>query len=194
MLPTSIVCLAALGLMGCAGTPSPGPADPRIVPVEAWGGTTAPPAARSHRVTRVTLHHQGVTWNPQADVAAYLRRLQQWSRESKRWADVPYHFVVAPDGTAYRGRALSTPGDTNTEYDPAGHLQVMLLGNFEHQQPTPAQWEGTVGLLAHLLRSHGLDAAALGTHREFSRQTVCPGENLVRRFEDPRAEVTLKMR
>src|SRR3954468_18501745 len=115
------------------------------------------------------------------DVPAYLRRLQQWSRETKGWIDVPYHYIIAPDGTIYAGLSPSIAGDTNTEYDTRGHLQVMLLGNFEEQVPTPQQWDSAVIVLAHLLKAHGLDPASIGAHRHRSNQTVCPGANLMSR-------------
>jgi hypothetical protein len=111
----------------------------------------------------------------------------------KRWNDIPYHYIVSPDGTVYEGRSTSLPGDTNTEYDPRGHVLVMLLGNFEVQTPTSRQWGSTVTLLAELLRSNGLDADAIGTHRQYSNQTVCPGENLSSRFEQLRTQVAQRL-
>lgn len=151
-----------------------------------------PTAPRPHRIARLTVHHQGVVWQADADVAAYLRRLQTWSRQARGWADLPYHFVVAPDGRVYEGRPVAMAGDTQTEYDPAGHLGVMLLGNFELQQPTPAQWNATVALLAQLTRTHGLDDRALGMHRQFSARTVCPGAHLAERFDALRRAVSAR--
>ena len=179
--------LVALALTGC-GTPSP--ERPAIVPATAWGGLPASATLSApQQITHLTVHHQGELWQEGADVPAYLRRLQRWSREAKGWPDVPYHYIVAPDGTVYAGRSPALPGDTNTEYDPQGHLQVMLLGNFEVQSPTAAQWRSTVRLLAQLLAEHRLAPAALGAHRHHSTQTVCPGANLFARFDELRAAV-----
>ena len=109
---------------------------------------------------------------------AYLRRLQAWSRNTKRWADIPYHYVVAPDGRIYAARPLAVAGDTNTEYDPTGHALVMLLGNFEEVEPTPQELQATVDLMAWLARSHGLRADSIASHNDYSAQTLCPGRNL----------------
>ncbi len=189
--------LAAVGhIAGCASEPAaPGGASLRIVPAQAWGGTSSmAPAAAAQRITHLTVHHQGELWQDGADVAAYLRRLQRWSRETRGWPDLPYHHIVAPDGTVYAGRSSALPGDTNTEYDPRGHLQVMLLGNFELQSPSPEQWRSTVQLLAQLLAEHRLAPEAIGAHRHHSAQTVCPGANLFVRFDELRAAVAAEGR
>ena len=161
-------------LAGCASTP---PA-PQIVPVEAWGGSTVASSGPPQQITHITLHHQGEIWQDGTDVEAYLRRLQQWSRLTQRWADIPYHYVVAPDGRIYAVRPLTQAGDTNTEYDPRGHALVMLLGNFEAQQPTPAQLKAAVDVTAWLAREHHLGLDAIASHKDHSSQTVCPGKNL----------------
>ena len=163
-----------LALAGCASTsPAPG-----IVGVADWGGSTAASSAPPQQITRITLHHQGEVWKEGTDIEAYLRRLQQWSRLTKGWADIPYHYVIGPDGRIYAARPLAQPGDTNTEYDPRGHALVMLVGNFEEQQPTPAQLNAAVELTAWLAREHHLGVDAIASHKDYSGQTVCPGRNL----------------
>lgn len=175
----------AVALSGCTTLPPP----VAVIPVAAWGGTPTPAPAVAQRITRLTLHHQGEIWREGSDVPAYLRRLQRWSRESRGWADIPYHFVVAPDGRVYAARPVALAGDTNTEYDPRGHLLVMLLGNFEEQTPTPAQWQATVALLAAQATERGLTAADISSHRHESTRTLCPGANLLARFDELRQAV-----
>ena len=167
--------------MGCAGPTPLAPirlTSPPVVAVDRWGGSSVGSIGSPQRIDRVTLHHQGETWKDGADVAKYLQRLQQWSRLTKRWADIPYHYVIAPDGQIYAARDIALSGDTNTEYDPAGHALVMLMGNFEDVQPSTAQLDATVQLVAWLTQHYQLDASAIASHRDFSSQTVCPGKNL----------------
>ena len=166
-------------LAACASRPLPpaAPVAPEIVAVEAWGGVSAPSTQPAQRISHITLHHQGEIWKEGTDVEGYLRRLQQWSRLTKRWADIPYHYVIAQDGRIYAARPLTQAGDTNTEYDPRGHALVMLVGNFEEQQPTAAQLDSAVRLTAWLARENGLGLDAIASHKDFSRQTVCPGKN-----------------
>ena len=162
-------------------------AGPRTVAASEWGGTPGPSGLPHQTVNEITIHHQGERWVAGSDVAAYLRRLQQWSRDTRGWADIPYHYIIAPDGTIYAGRSPLIAGDTNTEYNPYGQIQVMLLGNFEEQTPTQEQWDSAVRMLAHLLTIHDLPASSIAAHRHRSTQTVCPGAHLMARFEKLRA-------
>ena len=114
--------LLALTLAGCALKPAP---DPAIVAVADWGGSAADPTrARRHTVTHITLHHQGEPFNAGTDPRQYLRRLQSWSRSTKGWLDIPYHYIIDLDGRIYAGRDIAYAGDTNTDYDPAGHALI----------------------------------------------------------------------
>ncbi len=188
------VMALVVSLGGCAHPQQTLPA-PAIIAVPTWGGSAIAPETLSQtapqRIKYITLHHQGETWpKPSsagvdgADVAAYLRRLQSWSRQSKRWLDIPYHYVVAPDGRIYAARPDFVAGDTNTEYRPEGHALVMLLGNFEEVEPSAAALQSTVELMAWLAQENGLSADAIASHRDYSAQTVCPGQQLYRYLEN----------
>ena len=100
-----------------------------IVPVAAWGGTPADPA-QAHRqaITHITLHHQGEPFRRGTDPRQYLRKLQTWSRNTKHWLDIPYHYIIDLDGNIYEGRKIDYAGDTNTEYDPTGHALIEVVG------------------------------------------------------------------
>lgn len=185
----SLCALPTLG-WGCASR-SPAVDVGPVLPPAAWGGTAtlSQAQAQAQTITHITVHHQGEIWEPGGDVAAYLVRLQKWSRSAKGWSDIPYHYVVAPDGRVYAARPWSVAGDTNTEYDPRGHVGVMLMGNFEVQQPTPQQWRAAVSLIARLRHKHRLGLDRIGTHTDHSVQTVCPGAHLLARFPELRAAV-----
>jgi hypothetical protein len=189
--------LLATALMASAGAAAAGASTAfPIITAEQWGSVPATAAApglpyrsRPHaQITGLTVHHQGETWKEGADVAAYLRRLQQWSRRERAWVDVPYHYIIAPDGSVYQGRSLEWAGDSNTAYDTAGQVQVMLLGNFEEQQPTAAQLKASVQLLARLMVTHSVGPERIVAHRHHTTQTVCPGANLMVVFEAMRSE------
>jgi hypothetical protein len=178
--------LIALLLVAAAGSAAAQPP----IPAESWGGK--PAAVRpeqAHRIERITLHHLGERWNAEADPAAYLRWMQNWSRLTKRWADIPYHYVIAPDGRVFEARPEALPGDTNTGYDTRGHALIMLLGNFEEQDPTAAQLDASVALMARLARRHGLTAERIASHRDVSEGTVCPGARLWPLLPDLRERV-----
>jgi hypothetical protein len=156
-----------------------------IVPVPAWGGTPAD-ANQAHRqtITHITLHHQGEPFKPGTDPQQYLRNLQNWSRGTKHWLDIPYHYIIDLDGKIYEGRKIEYAGDTNTEYDPTGHALIEVVGNFEEVEPNQQQLDAVVRLMAMLARKYGVTLDHIASHRDFSKQTVCPGANLYRYVQD----------
>ncbi|MFC5552148.1 peptidoglycan recognition family protein [Massilia aerilata] len=156
-----------------------------IVPVSAWGGTPADPA-QAHRqtITHITLHHQGEPYKPGTDPQQYLRNLQKWSRGTKHWLDIPYHYIIDLDGKIFEGRKIDYAGDTNTEYDPTGHALIEVVGNFEEVEPNQQQLDAVVRLMALLAKKYDVGLDHIASHRDFSKQTVCPGANLYRYVQD----------
>ena len=127
---------------------------------------------------------RGVLWKATDDPLDKIRRLQLWGQRAKDWPDVPYHYLIAPDGRIFEGRALHYAGETNTEYDTRGHALVQLWGNFEVQKPTQAQLDVTVRLLAWLCSEFDIDPSKIAGHRDVSAQTSCPGRQFYRHLED----------
>jgi hypothetical protein len=167
-----------------------------IVPVAAWGGTPADPAlAHRQTIDHITLHHQGEPYKPGTDPQQYLRNLQTWSRGTKHWLDIPYHYIIDLDGKIYEGRKIDYAGDTNTEYDPTGHALIEVVGNFEEVEPNQQQLDAVVRLMALLARKYDVPLDHIASHRDFSKQTVCPGANLYRYVQDGyfRHKVALKL-
>ena len=156
-----------------------------IIPVATWGGTPAE-ASRAHRhtITHITLHHQGEPYKPGTDPQQYLRNLQNWSRGTKHWLDIPYHYIIDLDGKIFEGRKIEYAGDTNTEYDPTGHALIEVVGNFEEVEPNQQQLDAVVKLMAMLAHKYDVPLDHIASHRDFSKQTVCPGANLYRYVQD----------
>lgn len=175
------VLLAALA-SGCAAVPAADPVagiETRIISVAQWGGTAADATrARVHVPTRITLHHGGETFPRSRDPREYLRSLQSWSRNDRKWIDIPYHYLVDLNGTIYEGRDIRFAGDTNTDYDPAGHALVVVLGNYEEIEPSPAQLAAVVDIMSMLAARFRLDPASIAAHKDYARNTLCPGRNL----------------
>ncbi len=157
----------------------------RVVPASAWGSVPAEPGSmRPHAVTRITLHHGGVAYARGRDPAEYLRALQAWSRRDRTWPDVPYHYVIDPDGGIWEGRDIRYAGDTNTDYDPAGHALVVVLGNFEEEVPAERQLAAAADVMALLAARHGVPPDRIGGHRDHAAGTACPGRHLARYLEN----------
>jgi hypothetical protein len=155
---------------------------------DALGLAAAGASAATHRLDRLTLHHTGVRL-PDASVApTHLRRHQKHHRD-QGWPDIAYHYAVDLAGNVYELRDPGVPGDTFTDYDTTGHLQVVCEGNFEQQEPTDELLLALSELFAGLATTHGLSPATLDTHRSYVPTTACPGDGLLARLEEIRAAV-----
>jgi len=187
-------CLSAgfILLLGCAFRHGSGiavveipyPPGMTVVHRAEWGWQPLQASLTGHRITKITIHHAGETFPPDKDPILYLRNLQSWSRSEKKWIDLPYHFVIDFQGRIYEGRPINYPGDTNTDYDPRGHALICLLGNFEEQEVSEQQFQALVALTAHLAHIYDVPLTEIKGHRDYSRQTVCPGKNLYRYLQD----------
>lgn len=196
--PASTLTLALSLLLSCASSSAQTLAEVEksIVPVSSWGGSPADPAqAHRHSITHITLHHQGEPYKPGTDPRQYLRKLQTWSRNTKHWLDIPYHYIIDLDGNIFEGRKIEYAGDTNTEYDPTGHALIEVVGNFEEVEPNQQQLDAVVRLMALLAKKYGVGLDHIASHRDFSKQTVCPGANLYRYMQDGyfRHQVALRL-
>jgi hypothetical protein len=181
-LPRFVAALCLALVQGAAfAAPPLAEVERAIVPVAAWGGTPADASrARTHEITHITLHHQGEPFKPGTDPQLYLRKLQTWSRNSKQWLDIPYHYVIDLDGRIYAARDIAFAGDTNTEYDPKGHALIEVVGNFEEVEPNQQQLDAVVDLMAMLAAKYKVPVERIQSHRDHSDKTVCPGANLYR--------------
>jgi hypothetical protein len=149
-----------------------------IEPRSAWQAAEPRPY-KSHIPVRLTIHHEGTMLEPTSDGAAKIHAIQKWGMgPDRKWADIPYHFLIAPNGRIYEGRNVMTAGETATEYDPAGHLLITCLGNLEVQELPAAQLASLVSLTAWCSRKYGIPLSTLSSHRDHSSQTTCPGKNL----------------
>jgi hypothetical protein len=175
ILFAAIVALATL--LGCA-TRMTSATEPAIIAVEAWGGTRVNVGpTRKHDIKHITLHHGGVDFLPGANAPHYLRNLQNWSRNTRGWPDIPYHYLIDLDGKIYEGRDITLAGDTNTEYDPVGHALIVVLGDFDKVEPNSAQINATVDVMAMLAKRFNVSPATIQSHRDYAN-TSCPGKHL----------------
>lgn len=178
-------------------TPLPPGVD--IVPREAWGGA-APVLPMILQTPRaLTIHHSGALMNADRDPSETVRALYAFSissdtlgdgRPKKPWADIPYHFYIAPDGSILEARDVAFLGDTNTRYDLSGQVQVVVEGNFDEEEPTGAQMASLLALSAALAEQWGFGPGTVAGHGDRApEQTVCPGDALEARFPEVRDAV-----
>lgn len=138
-----------------------------------------------HQIDRITLHHSGSPQplRPEDDPVQKLRGLQSWGAEARNWWDVPYHFLIDLNGTIYEGRDYRYMGETNTRYDPRGHLLISVLGNYNIQESTPAQIDAITRLMAWAVVEFGVPLDRIMGHGDHA-ETSCPGTHLAKYLED----------
>lgn len=155
-----------------------------IEPRSSWNALPAKQYTQQIPV-RITVHHEGTRLEMGDDVVKKINAIQRWGMGAdKKWADIPYHFLIAPDGTIFEGRNAFTVGETSTEYDPAGHLLICCLGNRETDPVPEAQLESLVKLIVYSSKKFNIPVDSLGTHKDHSTQTTCPGKYLYQYFQD----------
>ena len=156
-----------------------------IVPRSEWKANDPRPY-KQHVPVRITVHHEGgKVLEASADGGQRLKNIQTWCMGSDRnWTDVPYHYLIAADGTIYEGRNVNTVGETNTEYDPTGHLLICFLGNYGQQKLNPELLDVLTRLIAHFCKKYNISPETIATHRDYSKQTTCPGENIYPYFQN----------
>lgn len=164
---------------------------------EAWGAHVPVSPMRPHVPTALTIHHTATPQAPERDPRRTLRALQRFSVSSdtldngspkRPWPDVPYHYYITPDGTIVEGRDVRYEGDTNTQYDLAGQIQVVVEGDFTQEEPTEAQIESLVRLAGALSARYGIGPESVGGHRDRAvGQTSCPGDALEAYFDEVKA-------
>ncbi len=158
---------------------------------EDWGGIENQETAESHKIERITLHHGGVEFTADKDPIEYMRNLQSWSRTEKKWIDIPYHFLIDLDGKIYEGRSLKHPGDTNTNYDPSGHLLICLMGNYEIQLVNSEQFEALTNLITFFCKELDISTELIKGHKDYT-ETACPGKDFYKYLENDSLVIEVK--
>jgi hypothetical protein len=159
---------------------------PAIVSAKEWGSDPQPiPDERKHTPKYITIHHAGVLVKSTTDPTKFVKNMQGWGQREKKWPDLAYHFLIAPDGRIFEGRSLAYEPESNTKYPLQGHIGVELMGNFEIQRMSPKQLDSLVKLNAWLCRELKIDPKDIGGHNDRApKQTSCPGKDLYRYIED----------
>jgi hypothetical protein len=192
----SVLLWSCLGLTAAAEpTLQTVPKPANFVTREQWGSKPDPiPDSRKHTPKWITIHHAGILWTNSQDPAQFVRNMQTWGKKRPElekpprntyWPDLPYHFLIAPDGRIFEGRPAEYEPESNTKYSLAGNIGVEMMGDFNRQRPSKDQIESCVRLTAWLAQQHHIDLDHVRTHRDAAPgQTDCPGRDFYRYISD----------
>lgn len=178
------------------------PDEPKIMSRIEWGAKDHLPGAKPHVIDRITIHHTGVLSAPARSLKDKLVGLQTFSqrvdklasgKEKPAWPDIPYHYYIDIHGMIGEGREWFFAGDTNTEYDPTGHLLIVVEGEFGQEKPTAAQLKSLTDLTTWCAFKWRVPSDKIQTHKDYSQQTECPGTALYAEMPTLRAEVSRRL-
>jgi hypothetical protein len=159
---------------------------PPIISAPEWGSKPhLIPDNRRQTPKWITIHHAGELWTYKTTPDQFVRNMQAWGQRDKNWPDLPYHFLIAPDGRIFEGRPIEYEPESNTKYPLSGNIGVEMMGNFNAQRPSPQQLQSCVALVAWLAQEYGIDADHIRGHKDAAPgQTDCPGKDFYRYLED----------
>ncbi len=164
----------------------------RVMPRSAWTNASvdASRARPMNGVSRITVHHSGSnrirSATDFATNAALIERIRAYHVEARGWADLGYHFLIDPGGRIWEGRPAVWQGAHVKDFN-RHNLGVVLLGNFDLQQPSMQQLLVLPQFVQALRRRYLVSPGQIRSHQEWTPTTACPGRNLQPRFEQMRA-------
>lgn len=176
---------------------------PAIVSREEWGSKPEPISDDKKQTPKwITIHHAGELWKSGKDPAEFVRRMQVWGQNRPKlekpprdtyWPDLPYHFLIAPDGRIFEGRPVQYEPESNTKYPLNGNIGVEMMGDFNVQRPSIEQIKSCAQLTAWLCRNYKIGVDKIRTHQDVAPgQTDCPGKDFYRYISDGQFKIWVK--
>jgi hypothetical protein len=130
-----------------------------------------------HAWKYVVIHHT-------ATDSGSVESIDQTHRDVNQWQGIGYHFLIGNGNGMEDGQVEATfrwqeqlPGAHAGvgPYNEYG-IGICLVGNFEVDEPTPAQIDAVSRLVAGLKAEFGLSDGQILRHKDL-KPTACPGQN-----------------
>ena len=133
-------------------------------------------------IREITVHHTGFpeAWlaDDMATTANHLAEIQTLHSDpaGRNWADIGYHYAVDRMGRIWQLRDLRFQG-AHVKNHNRQNVGIVVLGNFDIQQPPGAQVTALAALLNFMLTAY--DNLKVHTHQQLADgPTSCPGTHL----------------
>ena len=127
---------------------------------------------------RLTIHHTGAQSNFHTNRNAVHVDLDgiMNGHMNLNYGDIGYHLMIDYAGRVWEGHSLDYEGAHVGRHN-RGNIGVMLLGNFERQEPAPSQ-VAAMGRLSEQLRMRfAISRHEIYGHRDLGH-SLCPGRLL----------------
>lgn len=167
-----------------------------VVTKDAQGKAYLWPLQYSKTVRMLVVHHSALTVKDDPRPAVErVRAIYKYHAITKGWGDIGYHYVIDENGQIYEGRQGGKYVVGGHAYcNNVGTVGIVLLGNFEMEQPSQRQAKSLQWLLSDLAKTYSIDPKAsiqfhgkkfdapIVRHRDLL-STLCPGYELAGAFD-----------
>ncbi len=119
----------------------------------------------------IIIHHGAGDWNFEQ---VNRHHTEKWGFISSLGFGIGYQYFISNSGRVYQGRADNEEGAHTIGYNKQS-IGICLQGNFEEEQPTPAQMDALKKLVKEKKEKYNI--IIVNGHQNFSN-TSCPGQNL----------------
>jgi hypothetical protein len=130
----------------------------------------------SAKPTKITVHYTGVKKNPNQTLLTKLKGVTGYSKRDKKWGDMPYNFYIDMNGKSAEGRSTEYRPDTNTNYNPDGHVTIVVEGT-NTDDLSPAQRAKLFAMIKGLQNKFNIPTSGVGIHKHYA-STDCPGKDI----------------
>ena len=185
---------------------SDGCSEPEMIDQSVWReGLDDPDYERiPNKVHNIIIHHSAGS-NTDTNYIQVVRSIYIYHTEYRGWSDIGYNYLIAQDGTIFKGR---DPGELEQDNVLGAHfcasntgtMGICVLGDYMEVSPPESAIQSLIDLVAWKLGKDSLDP--LGTyphplnselpviagHRD-GCATLCPGDSLYNEFPLLRLDV-----
>ncbi len=162
-----------------------------------------------HEVRNIIIHHSA-TSNDLTDYTNVIRNIYLYHTEGNGWSDIGYNYVIAQDGSIFKGRDPGVYEQDNVMgahfcSANSGTMGICILGHYMNIAPPVESINALVNLLAwkaakDTLNPYGTNAHILNPelkviagHRD-GCSTLCPGDSLYDKLNSIRHETAEEMK
>ena len=162
--------------------PSISPCDEtEMIEQQQWrAGLPEPDYTRSiHTVHNIIVHHSAGS-NTATNYTDVVRSIYIYHTEVRGWSDIGYNYLIASDGTMYKGRDPGIYEQDNVKGahfcgSNTGTMGICVMGTFTDTEPATGAIESLEDILAWKINKDGLDALGTYPHPLNSELNVIAG-------------------
>jgi hypothetical protein len=162
-----------------------------------------------HKVKNIIIHHSA-TSNDLTDYTNVIRNIYLSHTQVNGWSDIGYNYVIAQDGTIYKGRDPDIYEQDNVMgahfcSSNTGTMGICILGNYMDIFPTLESLDALINLITWKAAKDSLnpfgtsahplnpDLHIIAGHRD-GCSTLCPGDSLYEKLSYTRQATSGKLK